>query len=1159
LTPGTSYTVYIESVTATSGLVTSSQSISLLTAPTAATSVATGSYSQTGFVISWSGAQGASSLTFRYNSNSVTVVNQASPYTLSGLGAGSTYSVSIDATNATATASSGSVNGFTTAYAPTGLVASNQGATSFAIAWSGAAGASSLTFYYNSSSITVPASQSSPYTISSLSTNTSYTVYITATTSGGQTTNSDSINTATIPTSPTTGIQMWLDSNDPYANGTLVVTGTPITTWYDKSGNGYDAVVTGGTLRYNVNRGIVFTGSPYYRLPDGALPIDNNSFTIYIILSFDDANNRAVLAAGSGSANRIRIRNTGSQSMFIDSGPTYNNTPNGSTSNGTLVLFTAIYTTSGSTGLVTLVNGQNTTTAGLAGGKTTQNTPCFIGYDPELPALAGSIGEILLFSASHDTTTRQSVEGYLAWKWGLQTALPTNHPYYSTLPPYSFINPVSPLLSGSQLWLDSKYPLGNITRVSAGTAISTWYDKSGNGYNATASGGTLTYNINKGVIFTGSHYYTLPDGAFPINDLSYSIYMVLSFDDNNNRIALTAGSGSNKVRIRNTGSQGMTIDSGPSFNSSANNTASNGSVVLYDAIYTSGNNLVTFVHGQNTVTAVSSGARNTQNTPNYVGYDPGFPNMLGSIAEILVFPVNHNTETRQFAEGYLAWKWGSQTSLPTNHPYYASAPTVTAPLTPYIPRAFSGVGGIQLWFDASDPLASPTGVSNVRFVTTWYDKSGYDSNAPVSGTVPYNSATGALTFNGSSYFPLPVRSWPFGNSPWSIYIISNIASGAATVLGWGDNSGTAYGVRILFDNGTNTMRLYPELTSTDTYTNGQNILFAGLFDSVTGREYLNLNGGILNGPANVGTRTVSVTTGNIGADNSTNSRLTGSISEIQVYNTYHTETQRQRVEGYLAWKWGLQSSLPSGHPYKSAAPPTKLRTLPESMPGLALWFDASDPLATGTGVSNNTTISTWYDKSGNNQNVPATGNILYNSTTGGLAFNGASYFSLVARSFPFGNSPFTIYIMADITSGDSTILNWGDYGASSNNVRVLLDNGSKSILSYPGLASTDKYTNGQPFLFTLSFDYLTGNEYLNLNGGVLNGPAYIGTRNISPGGYIGCDNGTGGRLNGNIYEILIYKSFHSTRKRQQVEGYLAWKWNQQAKLPADHPYKNAAP
>jgi len=46
----------------------------------------------------------------------------------------------------------------------------------------------------------------------------------------------------------------------------------------------------------------------------------------------------------------------------------------------------------------------------------------------------------------------------------------------------------------------------------------------------------------------------------------------------------------------------------------------------------------------------------------------------------------------------------------------------------------------------------------------------------------------------------------------------------------------------------------------------------------------------------------------------------GSIGEVLIYNVALNDTTRQKVEGYLAWKWGLQSSLPPGHPYKTAAP-----------------------------------------------------------------------------------------------------------------------------------------------------------------------------------------------------------------------------------------------
>jgi hypothetical protein len=34
----------------------------------------------------------------------------------------------------------------------------------------------------------------------------------------------------------------------------------------------------------------------------------------------------------------------------------------------------------------------------------------------------------------------------------------------------------------------------------------------------------------------------------------------------------------------------------------------------------------------------------------------------------------------------------------------------------------------------------------------------------------------------------------------------------------------------------------------------------------------------------------------------------------------YTTADRELLEGYLAWKWGLEGNLPAGHPYKSAAP-----------------------------------------------------------------------------------------------------------------------------------------------------------------------------------------------------------------------------------------------
>lgn len=44
------------------------------------------------------------------------------------------------------------------------------------------------------------------------------------------------------------------------------------------------------------------------------------------------------------------------------------------------------------------------------------------------------------------------------------------------------------------------------------------------------------------------------------------------------------------------------------------------------------------------------------------------------------------------------------------------------------------------------------------------------------------------------------------------------------------------------------------------------------------------------------------------------------IAEVVVIDQAWTTDDRQRIEGYLAWKWGLEGSLPVGHPYKLEAP-----------------------------------------------------------------------------------------------------------------------------------------------------------------------------------------------------------------------------------------------
>ena len=59
--------------------------------------------------------------------------------------------------------------------------------------------------------------------------------------------------------------------------------------------------------------------------------------------------------------------------------------------------------------------------------------------------------------------------------------------------------------------------------------------------------------------------------------------------------------------------------------------------------------------------------------------------------------------------------------------------------------------------------------------------------------------------------------------------------------------------------------------------------------------------------------------------------------------------------------------------------------------------------------------------------------------------------------------------------------------------------------------------------------------------------------------YAIADNQYAHATDGMIGEVVIVDGELSTEDRQKMEGYLAWKWGQVSKLPAAHPYKNAAP
>ena len=61
----------------------------------------------------------------------------------------------------------------------------------------------------------------------------------------------------------------------------------------------------------------------------------------------------------------------------------------------------------------------------------------------------------------------------------------------------------------------------------------------------------------------------------------------------------------------------------------------------------------------------------------------------------------------------------------------------------------------------------------------------------------------------------------------------------------------------------------------------------------------------------------SFTSLNIGGNFNEDQSLDGFIAELVAFPN---STDQEIMEGYLAWKWGLQGKLPAGHPYKNSRP-----------------------------------------------------------------------------------------------------------------------------------------------------------------------------------------------------------------------------------------------
>jgi len=540
--------------------------------------------------------------------------------------------------------------------------------------------------------------------------------------------------------------------------------------------------------------------------------------------------------------------------------------------------------------------------------------------------LNGWIGEYFIYNTELGSTQYKQIEGYLAWKWGLQASLPAGHPYLaasptgfltvsnkiSALPFYTQFKPTS--IAGCALWLDGADPAGTGTPPSNGATVSTWVDKSGNSANGTSIGTPTYSSSSKAISFNGSSAFSLPNGTIAPGSSNFTIFGVCYPTSFANYPYLYGAGGSSA----DTATALLFYPSGQienGFYTDFMGIAPSGTVAINNLylISTAYNGTRTlYINGTSVVSGTPSGTKNVSVINNFVGRDQINNNefFYGTINEFIVFNTFITSTQRQQIESYLAAKWGLTAALPT----------FTGPLA---------ISGCTLWLDGAD---TSTFTKSGSSITQWSDKSTSANhctqatlaNAPTVGTAP-NGLTSVL-FSSATTQLASINNIPYtGASVRSVICVFYLpVTGNKIVASFGAAAANnCYDVSIAAVSGDNVY--YPSFYSNDILLNA--LTYASILVGTPCIIYTYYDGttmgGWINSANNQSRSTTPATTSTplyLGVRQDGYASLNGHIFESIHYNVALTTTQRQQIEGYLAAKWGIQSSLPATHPYYAASP-----------------------------------------------------------------------------------------------------------------------------------------------------------------------------------------------------------------------------------------------
>lgn len=263
----------------------------------------------------------------------------------------------------------------------------------------------------------------------------------------------------------------------------------------------------------------------------------------------------------------------------------------------------------------------------------------------------------------------------------------------------------------------------------------------------------------------------------------------------------------------------------------------------------------------------------------------------------------------------------------------------------------------SLWLDAAD--SSTVTANESGRVGEWQDKSGNDRHASTTlgtsarpivldGTL---NSLDEIEFNGSNQqLYLPVGNHLAFTENMSFFaVFRRGASANVSTLGAGSGQ-LAHSTVLFLEN------MFVAGFAASTFVNFGTVTTHGAMMAAVVRNSTHLtayiNGSDVDGEKSIGA--VGTTTVHM-VGRSSDVYHSGTIAEIIAVEETLSNEDRQKIEGYLAHKWGIEDTLPAEHPYKDAAPAIILPPLADGIPGAEgtlfvrafnNWATALDPLTT---------------------------------------------------------------------------------------------------------------------------------------------------------------------------------------------------------------------